>query len=471
MEPLSRAPGNKPVLMAKALVQGCGATLPIEILNPSEEDVCLFKYTNIGVVSRIADTDVVCSLDTQPSEGNSADLRGQSDSLPPEVEKIVENIDADLSKQQKFKVRQLLHKNEGVFATKEQPFGRTDLTTHKIVTETEMPIKQPVRRPPFHLRAEAQKEVNKMLDHGVIEPSDSPWASPVVLVRKKDGSLRYCIDYRKLNNITRKDSYPLPRIDESLDSLAEMQFFSTLDLASGYWQIGLDEDAKLKSAFCTQNGLYQFKVMPFGLTNAPATFQRLMERVLTGLQWQTCLVYIDDIIIFSKTFDQHIDHLAEVFRRLKSAGLKLKPKKCSIFKTEVTYLGHIVSREGISTDPEKTKAVEKWSTPETASEVRSFLGLCSYYRRFVPDFATIAKPLIRLTEKNVPFVWTSDEEDAWLKLKNLLTSAPVMAYPDSKATFILDTDASQVGIGAVLSQVKNGEERGHRIRQPSTDQT
>ena len=459
VEPLSRAPGNKPVLTAKVLVRGCGTTLPVEILNPTEEDVCLYKYTNLGIVSRVADSNVVCSIQTQLSKNNSAELHGQSDSLPPEVEKIVENIDVDLTKQQKFKIRQLLHKNENIFATKEQPFGRTDLVKHKIVTSTEMPIKQPVRRPPFHLRGEAQKEVDRMLDHGVIEPSESPWASPVVLVRKKDGSLRYCIDYRKLNSITRKDSYPLPRIDESLDSLAEMKYFSTLDLASGYWQIGLDEDAKMKSAFCTPNGLYQFKVMPFGLTNAPATFQRLMERILTGLHWQTCLVYIDDIIIFSETFDEHIDHLSEVFARLQSAGLKLKPKKCSIFKTEVAYLGHIVSRDGISTDPEKTKTVENWSTPQTASDVRSFLGLCSYYRRFVPDFATIAKPLTRLTEKNVPFVWSSEEEESWLKLKKLLTSAPVMAYPDSRATFILDTDASQVGIGAVLSQLKDGEEK------------
>ena len=197
-----------------------------------------------------------------------------------------------------------------------------------------------------------------------------------------------------------------------LDSLAETQYFTTLDLASGYWQIGLDEDAKQKSAFCTPNGLYQFKVMPFGLTNAPATFQRLMERILTGLQWQTCLVYIDDIIIFSKTFDEHITHLAEVFTRLKSAGLKLKPKKCSIFQTEVAYLGHIVSRDGISTDPAKTKAIREWPTPTNVTEVRRFLGLCSYYRRFVPDFATTAQPLIHLTEKNISFTWSAEQKNS-----------------------------------------------------------
>ena len=217
------------MLTAKVLVQGSGTILPIEVLNPTEEDVCLYKYTNLGIVSRVADSDVLCSMQTWSSQ-NPAKLWGQSDSLTPEVEKIVENIDADLTKQQKFKVRQLLHQNEDVFATKEQPFGCTDLVKHKIVTETEVLIKQPVRCPPFHLRGEAQKEVDRMLEHGVIEPSESPWASPVVLVWKKDGSLQYCIDYHKLNNITRKDSYPLPCIDESLDSLAEMQYFLTLDL-------------------------------------------------------------------------------------------------------------------------------------------------------------------------------------------------------------------------------------------------
>merc|ERR1712044_80222 len=174
----------------------------------------------------------------------------------------------------------------------------------------------------------AEKEVQKMLKDGVIETSNSPWASPVVLVRKKDNTLRYCIDYRKLNAVTRKDSYPLPRIDDSLDSLGKAKYFSTLDLASGYWQIGLTEQAKQKSAFCTTSGLYQFRVMPFGLTNAPATFQRLMERVLAGLQWQVCLVYIDDIIIFSETVEQHLEQLQTVFERLQQACLKLKPRKC-----------------------------------------------------------------------------------------------------------------------------------------------
>ena len=199
--------------------------------------------------------------------------------------------------------------------------------------------------------------------------------------------------------------------------------------------------------------------MPFGLTNAPATFQRLMERVLAGLQWHTCLVYIDDIIIFSETIDEHLVQMQNIFDRLKQAKLKLKPKKCKLLQTRVKYLGHVVSKDGEETDPDKVKAVKEWPRPSCVKDIRSFIGFCSYYRRFIPNFASVAKPLIRLTEKKVNFVWTDDHENAWLRLRELMSEAPVLAYPDKDATFILDTDASDYGIGAVLSQTINGVER------------
>ena len=464
IEPLNRTPGGQPVLLARSLARGCGCSVPVEILNPTDDDVRLYKCTNLGIISRIPEPDVLCSVSESADPGSTTlpDESHLSDSsqvpLTPELDQLLVDMDSDLSEDESARVRDLLSSHKDVFATKDCPFGRTDLVKHQIETLHQKPIKQPVRRPPLHLRAEADKEVERMMEKGVIEDSNSPWASPVVLVRKKDGTLRYCIDYRKLNAVTVKDSYPLPRIDDSLDSLGKAKYFSTLDLASGYWQIGLDEDAKRKSAFCTTSGLYQFKVMPFGLTNAPATFQRLMERVLGGLQWQICLVYIDDVIVFSETVEEHLASLSEIFTRLGQAGLKLKPKKCHLFRRRVKYLGHEVSAEGIATDPEKTSAVADWPVPSSVTEVRSFLGICSYYRRFVDNFAEISKPLTVLTEKSVPFVWKDDQQEAFDLLKSKLTTTPVLAFPDASAHFLLDTDASNWGIGAVLSQVIDGDE-------------
>ena len=290
-----------------------------------------------------------------------------------------------------------------------------------------------------------------MKEKGVIEESNSPWASPIVLVEKKDGTLRFCVDYRRLNQVTEKDAYPLPRIDSTLEAFAGAQYFSTLDLTSGYWQVGLTEDAKRKSAFCIPGGLYQFKVLSFGLCNAPGTFERLMDSVLAGLSWKTCLVYIDDVIIFSKDFDQHLKDLEEVLDRVSRAGMKLKPKKCSLFKAEVSFLGHLVGRDGVRTDPEKTRAVDEWSLPTEVSELRSFLGLCGYYRKFVPKFAEKAGPLFKLTEKKTPFDWTEKQQAAFEELKNNLVQSPILGYPRREGRYVLDTDASDTGIGAVLS--------------------
>ena len=229
-----------------------------------------------------------------------------------------------------------------------------------------------------------------MLEKDVIQPTNSPWASPVVLVWKKDGSMRFSVDYRKVNSITRKDAYPLPRVDDTLDTLAGSQWFSTLDLLSGYWQVEVHPEDPQKTAFCTPDGLFEFEVMPFGLCNAQGTFQRLMD---TGLQWTNCLVYLDDVIILGRTFDEHLTNLKAVFDRFREAGLKLKPSKCALCQLEVEFLGHIVSAEGVATDPAKTEKVASWPVPKSRCEVQQFLGLANYYRRFVHNFAEIAKPL------------------------------------------------------------------------------
>ena len=267
-----------------------------------------------------------------------------------------------------------------------------------------------------------------------------------------------CYWYRKLNAITRKDAYPLPRIDDTLDTLSRSQWFSILDLLSGYWQVEVAEGDRDKTAFATQSGLFEFKVMPFGLCNAPATFQRLMDLVLAGVQWSHCLVYMDDIIVVGRSFKDHLQNLSVVLQRLKEANLRLKPAKCSFCKTKVSYLGHIVSRQGVATDPEKTNKVSNWPILTTISDIQRFLELASYYRRFVKNYATIASPLHKLTERGRQFNWTSDCTTAFASLKQKLTNAPILAFPDFTQPFLLDTDASQFGIGAILSQVIDGKE-------------
>ena len=372
---------------------------------------------------------------------------------------MVEECGGELTQEQKQQFFLLLLANADVFADDDNP-GRTDMVKHRVNTGNSPPIRQPVRRIPAHKREEARHLLQDMLAKGVIQPSCSPWASPIVLVPKKDGSVRFCIDYRKVNAATRRDAYPLPRIDDTLDTLAGAKWFSTLDMVSGYWQVEVADEDKEKTAFCTPDGLFEFNVLPFGLCNGPATFQRLMDLVLTNLQWSSCLVYLDDVIVVGRTFTEHLRNLESVFQRLRKAGLKLKPKKCAFFRREVLYLGHIVSHEGIATDPAKTSKVAQWPTPTTTKEVQKFLGFAGYYRRFIRDFAAMAKPLHRLTERNAHFKWTVECQRAFEDLRGRLTTTPVLAYPDYTKPFILDTDASDFGIGAVLAQRdEDGQER------------
>ena len=257
----------------------------------------------------------------------------------------------------------------------------------------------------------------------------------------------------QINNVTRFDAYPLPRVDETLEALGGSKFFTTLDLLRRYWQVGLTPEARLKSAFCVRSGLYLWNVMPFRLCNAPSTFERLMETVLLGLQWRTCLVYLDDIVIFVKNEEEHLQRMEEVFQRLIRAGLKLKPHKCRLFHREAEYLGHIVSEEGLKVSPGKVAAVKECPQPECVTELRNFLGTAGYYRRFVKGFSTIAAPLHELTNKGAVFNWTPKCQQAFEQLKNCLDAAPVLNFPIPGATYILDTDASDRGIGAVLSQL------------------
>ena len=355
-------------------------------------------------------------------------------------------------------MHQILVQYANIFSKGDMDLGCTFLVKHSIFTRDHPPIKQPPRRVAGAKREEMQRAVQEMDAAGLIEKSDSPWCSPVVLVNKKDGSRRFCVDYRALNAVTVVDAYPLPRIDDTLDALSGVQWFSTLDLKSGYHQVEVEEEDRKKTAFSFGQGLWQFKVMPFGLCNAPSCFERLMERVLEGLQWKAALVYLDDVLVFGGTFEEELSRLEEVLRHLRAANLKLIPKKCTFFQHEVPFLGHVVGRKGVYTDPLKVTAVAGWPVPTDVTGVRSFLGLCSYYRRFVPGFATIATPLHQLTRKGARFLWDEACQKAFEALKQALVNAPVLSYPDPNLPYLLDTDASADGVGAVLSQVKEGKE-------------
>ena len=314
-----------------------------------------------------------------------------------------------------------------------------------------------------------KSHINQLLEAKVIRESCSPYASPIVLVRKKNGSLRLCVDYRLLNTKTRKDAFSLPRIEESLDALCGARWFSTIDLASSYNQVPVAEEDKPKTAFCTPFGLFEFNRMPFGLCNAPGTFQRLMQRMFGGQQGQSLLLYLDDIIVFSSSVSEHLQRLEAVLDRLQQEGLKVKLEKCAFFQQQVNYLGHVISSQGVSTDPAKIEAVATWPRPRQVSELRSFLGFASYYRRFVEGFAKLAAPLHRLVAtlagtksrkgsgQALGDAWTSHCEESFEALKSRLVSAPVPSYADFSRPFILEIDASHSGLGAVLSQeTENG---------------
>ena len=320
-----------------------------------------------------------------------------------------------------------------VFSLAEEERGETDWVQFEIDTGDAQPRKVPLRRMPLSVREEVARQVSKMQETGVIVPSKSPWSSPVVLVRKKDGTHRFCVDYRNLNAVTKPDSYPLPRMDDLLEHLGRCKFFSTLDLAAGYWQIKMHPESREKTAFATTQGLFEFQVMPFGLTNAPAVFQRLMQRVLMGVNPPQgpdfVSVYIDDILIFSESIEDHLQHLQLVLERLVGAKLKLKPSKCRFIRNQVEYLGHVITPDGLKTSPKLLEAVKKFPIPRNLREVRQYLGLCSYYRRFISQFAAVARPLHLLTRKGADFRWCTECEQAFETLKRRLTEAPGVGVP------------------------------------------
>ena len=289
------------------------------------------------------------------------------------------------------------------------------------------PIKMRPYRTPIKNREVIDKAIDEMLDADVIRRSRSPWSFPVVIVDKKDGSKRFCIDFRKLNQITKKNSYPLPLIDDILALLSKSKFFTSLDLKSGYWQVAMDVKDKEKTAFACHKGLFEFTVMPFGLSNAPAVFQELMSVVLQGCN-NFATAYLDDILVFSATLEEHLEHLSIIFGKLRQHKLKLKLKECGFLKLETNYLGFVISEDGIQPDQKKVEAIRSLPAPTCVREVRSFIGMCSYYRRFIPNFSQTAEPIVALTRKYAHFKWSDSHQKAFEFLKDSLTSVPLLVY-------------------------------------------
>jgi len=445
--------------------------LPVIVSNVSDHDVVIpagCKLADISTYQSVLSQQQVSQpADAESSQKSNLHFSFGDSPIPPDwKERIVEK----------------LHKTPEVFAQHDLDFGRTDKVAHHINLSDETPFKQRAR--PIHpADVEAvRKHIQELLHTGVIRESESPFSSPIVIVRKKNGTVRLCIDYRKLNLQTIKDAYALPKLEDTFSALSGSQWFSVLDLKSGYYQIEVEEKDKSKTAFVCPLGFWEFNRMPQGVTNAPSTFQRLMEKCMGDMHLKEVLVFLDDLIVFSKTLEEHEVRLMKVLGRLKEFGLKLSPEKCSFFQTSVRYLGHVVSRNGVETDPEKIASLKTWPVPQNLRELRSFLGFAGYYRRFVKGYSNIVKPLHGLTsgyppprkksnfkpptdqtyhDPKKPFGgrWTPACQQAFEQVIEALTTAPVLGFADPQEPYVLHTDASTCGLGAVLYQEQGGQLR------------
>ena len=369
-----------------------------------------------------------------------------------------------LSSKEAVEAAKLVQSHIKAFSMGPLDLGHCDLIPHEIKLTDNRPVNLPYRRVMPSQVSEVKKMLQDLLDRNIIRRSASPYASPIVLVKKKNGQLRLCIDYRCLNAKTQRDAFPLPRIEETLESLGGSKFFSSLDLTHGYFQVSVHQESIAKTAFRVPWGLYEFLRLPQGLTNSPSTFQRVMELIFGDLNQTEVILYLDDLLVFSTTFEEHLHRLKRVLTRIEDNGLKLKGSKCRLFQRSISHLGHIVSDSGISVDPDKVAKVRDWPIPSNAAQLRSFLGLASYYRRYVKGFSAIAAPLHELCAKGPEkagkisdlFVWSAEADKAFQILKSALCGAPVLAFPCFERDFVLEIDASLKGLGACLSQ--NDEE-------------
>ena len=439
-------------------------TIPLRVINLREEPCTIYKGTTVGQVESINyyGTNRENIRLMEPQQQNSSN--SSFEHLKNIEKRILEN--KNMTKDQQSKLCNLIRSFSDIFSINNLDIGCCKVVQHEINTETEQPIHQQIRRVPLGLEDKVDNLVTDLLSKGIIKPSESPWNAPIVVVTKKSGDIRLCIDYRKLNAITKRPIFPIPETSQLFDSLHGANYFSSLDLSNAYYQVEMSKKDREKTAFATRRGQYEFQRMPFGLSGAPSTFQRMMTLILKSENWEKCLIYLDDVLVFSRGFEQHMERLQQVFQRFREAGAKLSPSKCSFLNGQLKFLGHIITGEGITTDPEKVSAIKNWKKPSNITELRSFLGFCNYYRKFISNYSNLTCPLealmknsnISSNKKNILF-WQPLHETAFENLKKKLSSAPVLAFPNNKDMFVLDTDASHDGMGAVLSQIQSGEER------------
>lgn len=367
----------------------------------------------------------------------------------PVVINSVEHVQSVLTPLERSRLEALVERNKSLMGN---TLGCTNADEHVIVTNSE-PIKQRYYRVNPVVQKQIDEELDEMLRLGIVEPSNSPWSSPILLVKKKDGKYRFCVDYRKLNAVTIRDSYPLPNINDTLDKLRDARYLSSLDIKSAYWQVPMAENSKMYTAFTVPNrGLFQFRRMPFGLHNAPARWQRIIDKVLGHDLEPNLFVYLDDIVLVTQTFEEHLRLLEEVFRRLRDANITVSWEKCQLCRAELKYLGYVVDRNGLHVDADKVKAMIEIPRPTNVTEVRRIIGTFSWYRRFVPEFSMILAPITGLLKKHAKFVWTDECEKSFKRIKECLVSAPILSCPDYSLPFVVQTDASGYGIGACLTQ-------------------
>ena len=451
LEPNDETP--KGLLVARVLCK-TGKNIPLRVTNITESDLVLKSKMTIAL-----------AYEVETRENNDEKNKGAVRRVTAkDVAEILQTLHLDNPKSaEENELKNLVMEYIDIFKSPDQKLSCTSNVMHRIITEDVPPILKRPYRVPFYRQEILKREIQKLLDDGIITESQSPWSFPAILVEKKrhpgeDIQYRLCIDYRDLNAITKTDYFPLPNIQETIDKLSGARLFSTMDLASGYFQVPVYPDDQEKTGFSTPDNHYHFLRMAMGLKNAPATWSRMMHHILGKLTYTACLVYLDDIIVFSQDEQTHLKRLRHVFQKMREANLKFKPTKCNFMKKETEYLGHLIIARGLTTHPDKTKIIESYPIPASVKELRAFLGLCGFYRKFVTNFAKISQPLTLLTKKDVKYSWGPEQQEAFVTLKRALISPPVLRYPDFSKQFIVNTDASATAVAAILTQKHDGVE-------------